>query len=135
METLSSLKTVHQLFLEVCRLFPPAAAVYRKLKDDYVIESTSGRFELEKGGLISGKLMGVHRDSELYVNPKVISLNRDIEILEENIYTLGGKFNEIPTPTNFKCPGQSFGIIITKLFMMYLTKCLVVPVSDLTYTD
>jgi len=91
---LSSLNTIHALFLEVCRLFTTAPNVYRKSKENQIINSTSGRFELNKNDFVQGKAIGAQRDPDLFNDPDTISLRRDKELVEDNLYTFGGKFHE-----------------------------------------
>jgi len=132
--TLSSLNTIHALFLEVCRLFTTAPNAYRKSKEKQIINSTSGRFELNKNDFVQGKVIGAQRDPDLFNDPNTISLRRDKELVEDNLYAFGGKFHETATSTNFKCPGQSLGMIILKIYIMHFSKCSIVPVSNLSYT-
>jgi len=133
-ESLASLKTIHSFFLEVCRLVTPVPYPCRILKEDMVITSTSGNYEVKKGELMCGKVLLAQRDPELFDDPYEVSLDRDINKVEANLYTFGGKYLDEATATNFNCPGIGLGSTMIKVFTMFFSRCDVVPVSDLKHT-
>lgn len=133
-EALKTLSYCKAFFLETCRLFPPAAGVFGSATKDFVLESTSGYFQIQKGDLLCGNVYGAQRDPRIYKNPNEFSLRRPLDLLKQYNFTFGGVLNEDPSHTNHKCIGQDLAETISKVFLIFFTKCTVIPLQHPNYT-
>jgi len=131
---LYELHYMNSFFLEVIRLHPSAIKVYRRMSEQHMLESTTGRYNINKDELLCGNLYSVHRDPTIYDNPNQFSLHRPKKLVTKHNYTFGGTYEQEAKPDNFKCPGQNISEIIIKVFSMFVTRCTIVPIETPVYT-
>ena len=132
-ETLPKLKHVHAFFLETLRMHP-FRIIYGRAKKDFLLTSTNGNFQVKENELLCGCLHLIQRDPELFVEPDAFMLNRPVEECEKYNFAYGGYFHGKSDVDNHRCAGALFLHDVLKVFIIFFTKCLCVPVKVPMYT-
>ena len=133
-ETLDSLYYTNKLYLEATRLFHPPALNYCVAIKDFILNSESGFFQIRRDDLLIGNRHAAQRDATLFENPADFSLHRDIELYEKYVKSFGGSYSQPSDIRNHKCTSQEISSYISKIFLVYFTKCDIKLKNPLVYT-
>lgn len=132
--TLESLPYINAFILEIIRLFPPAVTKFGRAEKDFLLESTSGTFKVNKNELLCGYVYAAQRDANLFDQADEFSIHRPREQVERYIYTFGGHISNTPSTENGDCPGKYLALKMVKLFTIHLLKCTIIPFKYPAYT-
>eukprot|EP00111_Clytia_hemisphaerica_P023979 TCONS_00070663-protein len=119
---LSALPNLHKFFTEMLR-WSSKAFIYGKAKSDFQLDSTSGKFRINKGDLLCALPYFIHRDDQLFENPEQFDMHRNPEESEKYNFTYGGRFLGQSTPSNHRCAGFSLSRDVVKTFILFFTRC------------
>ena len=122
-ELLDNLHYINQFYLEAHRLFHPPATNYSVAVKDFILDSSSGYFQIKRGDLLIGNRQAAQRDPSLFEQPANFSLYRDIELYEKYVKSFGGRFSQAADIRNHKCTSQTISTYISKIFLVFITKC------------
>ena len=132
-ELLDNLHYINQFYLEAHRLFHPPATNYSVAVKDFILDSSSGYFQIKRGDLLIGNRQAAQRDPSLFEQPANFSLYRDIELYEKYVKSFGGRFSQAADIRNHKCASQTISTYISKIFLVFITKCDIEVRSSLAY--
>ena len=133
--TFDELDLIDSFVLEVFRMNPiHVCGSHGRAKKDFVMESTTGKFQVRKGELITDFVFAMHRDPTVFDEPTKFKMTRDKQHVKEHLVPFGGPYLQKTTAINKKCPGQDMMVTALKLFVIHMTKCTMDVKSDVTYT-
>ena len=119
---LSSFTNLHKFFIEMLR-WSSKAFIYGKAKSDFELDSTSGKFRINKGDLLCALPYFMHRDDQLFENPEQFDMHRNVETSEKYNFAYGGPFLSQSTPNNHRCAGFAISRDVVKTFILFFTRC------------
>ena len=129
------LDLIDSFVFEVLRMNPiHVCGSHGRARKDFVMESSTGKFQVHKGELITDFVFAMHRDPKVFDEPNKFKMTRDKQHLKEYLVPFGGPYLQKATATNNKCPGQDLMVTAMKLFVIHMTKCTMDIKSDVTYT-
>ena len=131
---LPTLKHIEAFCTEVSRLHPPVAKSYRRAKIDFVLPSTSGNFQIHAGDFLCAHHFMAQRDPNLFQYPDRFILHRVAEGETTGNFTYGALFSEDPSSKDYLSIAQSMTDTIRKVFVLFLTKCTIIPTNIPVYT-
>jgi hydroperoxide dehydratase len=92
---------------ETLRLHMPAPFAFAKAREDLVIESASGRFQVKKGEVIHGVLGCAQRDPRVFDRPDEFVAERfEDDEMGRGLVWAHGRDSESPAPSNHMCTGR-----------------------------
>lgn len=121
-EILHSLPNLHKFFMEVLR-WNAKSFIYGKAKSDFELDSKSGKFSIKKDDLLCALPYWIHRDENLFPNPNVFDMHRDVDVTEKYNFGYGGPFLGASTSSNHRCAGFSVSMDVAKTFVLFFTQC------------
>ena len=128
------LKLIDAFVSEVIRFHTPILGPFRRAKKDFIMDSSSGRYQVHKGEMMTAFVYAIHRDEAIFDDPLKFKLCRDTQTTKRHNHCFGGPFIQEATPENMKCPGQDIMFNVLKLFVVHLTRCTISITSDTTFT-
>ena len=132
-ELLDNLHYINKFYLEAHRLFHPPATNYNIAIKDFILDSSSGYFQIRRGDLLIGNRQAAQRDPSLFEQPDNFSLYRNVELYEKYVKSFGGRFSQAADIRNHKCTSQIISTYISKIFLVFITKCDIEVRSSLVY--
>lgn len=116
LETLKKMNYLEQVLQEVLRLFPPAAAGFRKIIKTCQFKD----FELPKDWMVFYSITGTHQDAKIYANPEEFDPDRFSVDRNE---TKNKPYTYIPFGTGMReCLGKELARLEMKLFAVLLLR-------------
>ena len=129
------LDLIDSFVFEVLRMNPiHVCGSHGRARKDFIMESSTGKFKVYKGELITDFVFAMHRDPNVFDEPTKFKMTRDKQHVKEYLVPFGGPYLQKATFTNSKCPGQDLMVTAMKLFVIHMTKCTMDVKSDVTYT-
>jgi len=120
-EALKKMTLLSNFILEVLRMHPPVPVFFGRARDDFTLESESGKFFVGKDQLLVGNVHMAHRDSSVFDQPEKFMPSRfENEALKDHIIFGYGPFNEEATPQNHHCPGQEITLTVLRVCMSHI---------------
>ena len=133
--TFDKLDLIDSFVFEVLRMNPiHVCGSHGRARKDFIMESSTGKFKVYKGELITDFVFAMHRDPNVFDEPTKFKMTRDKQHVKEYLVPFGGPYLQKATFTNSKCPGQDLMVTAMKLFVIHMTKCTMDVKSDVTYT-
>ena len=128
---MESLENIENYVLEMFHLFPPAAFVFRRVTQPFVVSLNSGEYQIQKDDLLCGNVYLCQRDPDIFDNPDDIDMHRfkTIPKLKEYLTCFGAQFDQESIPEIHKCPGQKLALTLAKIFVSH---CLFLNSEHLT---
>ena len=106
---------------EVLRIDPPVQFQYGKAKEDIVVASHDGRFEIKKGEMIFGYQPIATKDPKVFENAEEFVGNRFVgegEKLLKYVYWSNGRETENPRADDKQCPGKDLVVLVLRLTLV-----------------
>lgn len=120
-EALTEMPLLHNFILELLRMHPPVPVFFGRAREDFILNSDSGKFIVKKDELLVGNVHMVHRDERIFDQPHIFSPSRfENKALTDHIIFGYGPFNEEATPQNHHCPGQEITLTILKVVVAHV---------------
>ena len=79
---LLSLTNLHKFFIEIL-CWSAKSFIYGKAKSNFDMDSTSGKFRINKGDLLCALPYFIQRDEKLFENPEQFNMHRNVEVSEK----------------------------------------------------
>ncbi|KAL4555703.1 hypothetical protein LXL04_038331 [Taraxacum kok-saghyz] len=106
---------------EALRIQPPVPYQYATAKEDLVVESHDGAFQIKKGETIFGFQPIATKDPEVFENPEEFIADRfvgDGEELLKYVYWSNGRETESPTADNKQCPAKDLVVLCSRIMLV-----------------
>ena len=115
---MKTLENIDNYVLEIFRLFPPAAFIFRRAKEHFVISLNSGDYQVQKNDLICGNVYLCQRDPDIFDDPDTIDIHRykAAPKLKDYLTCFGASFSQENVPDIHKCAGQKLALTFAKIF-------------------
>ncbi|KAJ7339349.1 hypothetical protein OS493_005743 [Desmophyllum pertusum] len=98
-EAFKEMPHLNNFILEVLRMHPPVPVFFGRTKDNFILDSESGRFSIKKDELLVANVHMAHRDESIFDQPNKFMPSRfENEALIDHIIFGYGPFNEEPRP-------------------------------------
>eukprot|EP00850_Spirogloea_muscicola_P003420 SM000013S26589 [mRNA] locus=s13:1289203:1293320:- [translate_table: standard] len=122
LESVANMPLLESIVYEVFRLHPPVFLQHARMKEDHVITSHTGSYQLYKDEVICGNCWFVSRDPKIFPNPDAFDPRRFLgpnrsnlsNLLWSNGYQTTSVADTIP---NKQCPGKDFVPLIVRVFL------------------
>nr|QJI54761.1 cytochrome CYP443C1 [Nematostella vectensis] len=127
-ESLNQMNRLHWFVLENLRMCPPVPLFFGRARNDFILHSSRGSFDIKADELLVGNVYEIHRDPNVFVNPEVFMPSRFEDGVQRNKlleYMLpgNGPIKESPTASNHQCPGLDITFTVLKTALMYVVTC------------
>ncbi|GFS81423.1 cytochrome P450 9e2 [Nephila pilipes] len=110
--SLDSIKDLETIIKETLRLYPPVSRIDRKA--DARIRVAGDRLEIPKDAFMSIPVCGIHRNSDVYIDPAGFDPSR---FYRDSL----SKYEFLPFGLGVrKCAGEAFGLMLTKILIIYI---------------
>ena len=119
---LKNATNVENYTLEIFRLFPPAAFVFRRVTENFVLPLKSGNYQVNKDDLLCGNIYLSQRDPDIFENPDKLDPDRFKRQphLKDYLTCFGAPFLQDSVPNIHKCGGQKLALTFARVFVMHL---------------
>lgn len=112
---------LNNFILEVLRMHPPVPVFFGRAREDFILDSESGKFIVKKDQLLVGNVRMAHRDSSIFHHPDKFMPSRfENESIIDHIIFGYGPFNQEATPQNHRCPGQDITLTILRVCLSHV---------------
>ncbi|XP_047314480.1 allene oxide synthase 3-like [Impatiens glandulifera] len=119
---LEKMNLTKSVVYEALRIEPPVPFQYATAKEDIMIHSHDGRFEIKKGEIIFGYQPFATKDPKIFVNPEEFVGDRFMgdegEKLLKYVYWSNGRETEEPTAGNKQCAGKNLVVLLSRLMLV-----------------
>eukprot|EP00850_Spirogloea_muscicola_P018946 SM000179S03418 [mRNA] locus=s179:261585:265137:- [translate_table: standard] len=122
LESIGNMPLLESIVYEVFRLHPPVFLQHARMKEDHVITSHTGSYQLYKDEVICGNCWFVSRDPKIFPNPDAFDPRRFLGPNKSNLSNLlwsnGYQTTSVAdTMPNKQCPGKDFVPLIVRVFL------------------
>eukprot|EP00850_Spirogloea_muscicola_P023546 SM000366S13816 [mRNA] locus=s366:42960:47256:+ [translate_table: standard] len=122
LESVANMPLLESIVYEVFRLHPPVFLQHARMKEDHVITSHTGSYQLYKDEVICGNCWFVSRDPKIFPNPDAFDPRRFLGPNRSNLSNLlwsnGYQTTSVAdTMPNKQCPGKDFVPLIVRVFL------------------
>ncbi|XP_076949103.1 allene oxide synthase 3-like [Bidens hawaiensis] len=108
---------------ETLRIDPPVPFQYAKAREDLVLESHDGAFQIKKGETIFGYQPLATKDPKVFENPEEFVADRFVgegERLIKYVYWSNARETESPSSDNKQCPAKDLVVLCCRLMLVEL---------------
>lgn len=118
---IAGLKKMDRFLKEVMRLHPPVFFIYGRAKDDFLLESASGCFVIEKDTHMMAVIPVAQTDPEIFGGPETFNPDRfQNNDLEKYLIWPHGEHNAAVDPAGHVCPGKDVAMLYGKMLCYQL---------------
>ncbi|KAD6795268.1 hypothetical protein R6Q59_020844 [Mikania micrantha] len=108
---------------EALRIDPPVPFQYATAREDLVVESHDGAFQIKKGETIFGYQPLATKDPKVFQNPEEFVADRfvgDGEKLLQYVYWSNARETDSPSGDNKQCPAKDLVVLCSRLMLVEL---------------
>jgi len=120
---IGSLTRMDRFLKEVMRLHPPVFFIYGRATDDFVLDSGSGPYAIDKGTHMMAVIPVAQTDPDLFEDPDKFDPDRFSDpAVERYLIWPHGEHNEEVSATTHVCPGKDVAMLYGKMLCYQMVR-------------